>query len=329
MEQQQLSRQYVGIDLHRRRSVIVRLDEAGKVLGTVRVDNDPVEFALAMAEAGEGPEVALEATYGYYWAADLLKANGANVHLVHPLGLHWDSRRVKNDVKDATELAKRLWREDLPEAWVAPPEVRELRELVRYRAKLVALRTSAKAQVHAVMAKQGILPALDDMFGPGGQVLLDEMPLDQPYRYRVDSLRRLIEVFDDEVGIAESQVHKRLRGHRGYRAIQALKGVGRGQRGHLRGRDRRHHPLSRCPPPVQLGRSHPVPPRVRRQGPPRAHNQAGFDAGALGGGRSRRPLPRRCSHRTGVHAHPGAPGHAYRPCGGGEETVGPGLLRAA
>jgi transposase len=225
--QEQLSRQYVGIDLHRRRSVIVRLDETGNVLGTVRVDNDPVEFALAMAEAGEGPEVALEATYGYYWAADLLKDNGANVHLVHPLGLHWDSRRVKNDVKDATELAKRLWRDDLPEAWVAPPEVRELRELVRYRAKLVSLRTSAKAQVHAVMAKCGILPGLDDMFGPGGQVLLDKMPLDQPYRYRVDSLRRLIEIFDDEIDIVESQVHKRLARHRGYKAIQALHGVGR------------------------------------------------------------------------------------------------------
>ena len=30
----------------------------------MRVENDPVEFALAVAEAGEGPEVALEATYG-------------------------------------------------------------------------------------------------------------------------------------------------------------------------------------------------------------------------------------------------------------------------
>jgi hypothetical protein len=71
--QDQVSRQYVGIDLHRRRSVIVRIDEAGKVLGKAQVLNDPVEFALAMAEAGEGPEVALEATYGYYWAADLLR----------------------------------------------------------------------------------------------------------------------------------------------------------------------------------------------------------------------------------------------------------------
>ncbi len=57
--------------------MIVRMDEAGKVLGMKRVLNDPVEFALAMAEAGEGPEVALEATYGYYWAADLLQENGA------------------------------------------------------------------------------------------------------------------------------------------------------------------------------------------------------------------------------------------------------------
>ena len=196
------------------------------MLGNEQVLNDPVEFALAMAEAGEGPEVALEATYGYYWAADLLKENGATVHLVHPLGLHWDSRRVKNDERDATELAKRLWRGDLPEAWVAPPEVRELRELVRYRAKLVALRTSAKAQVHAVMAKCGVLPELDDMFGPGGQVLLGQDAAPQPYRYRVDSLRRLVEVFDDEVDIAESQVHKRLGRHRGYRAVQALHGVG-------------------------------------------------------------------------------------------------------
>jgi transposase len=225
--QEQVSRQYVGIDLHRRRSVIGRMDEAGKVLSTVRVLNDPVQFALAVAEAGPGAEVALGATFGYYWAADVLKEAGAHVHLVHPLGLHWDNRRVKNDERDATELARRLWRDDLPEAWVAPPEVRELRELVRYRAKLVEARTSAKAQVRAVMAKCGVLPELGDMFGPGGQGLLDKMELPQPYRYRVDSLRRLIGVFDDEIGIAEEQLHKRLKANRGYWAVQALHGVGR------------------------------------------------------------------------------------------------------
>ncbi len=41
------------------------MDDTGSVPSTKRVLNDPVEFALAMAEAGEGPEAALEATYGY------------------------------------------------------------------------------------------------------------------------------------------------------------------------------------------------------------------------------------------------------------------------
>ncbi len=162
----------------------------------------------------------------HYWAADLLAAEGAQVHLVHPLGLHWDSRRVKNDVKDATELANRLRRSDLPEAWISPPEVRELRELVRYRARLVALRTSAKAQVHAVMAKLGILPTQVDMFSSTGQVVLDEMPFEGVYGLRVESLRDLLEIFDREVSMVEREIHRLLQDDRGYQAIQVLNGVG-------------------------------------------------------------------------------------------------------
>jgi transposase len=55
-------------------------------------------------------------------------------------------RRVKNDERDAADLADLLRMGRLPEAWIAPPPVRELRELTRYRAKLVQLRTSCKAR---------------------------------------------------------------------------------------------------------------------------------------------------------------------------------------
>jgi hypothetical protein len=58
-------RQYVGIDLHRRRSVIVRRSEAGETLETVRIDNDPITLAAELAKAGEHPDVILEATYGW------------------------------------------------------------------------------------------------------------------------------------------------------------------------------------------------------------------------------------------------------------------------
>jgi hypothetical protein len=47
-----MGEQYVGIDLHRRRSVIVRMTPEGEVLEIVRVDNDPVALSLALAKAG-------------------------------------------------------------------------------------------------------------------------------------------------------------------------------------------------------------------------------------------------------------------------------------
>ena len=221
-----MSQQYVGIDLHRRRSVIVRMTEDGTVLEAVRIDNDPVALSLALAEAGPNPEVALEATYGWYWAADLLKTEGASVHLVHPSGLHWDNRRVKNDVRDATELAHRLRRNDLPEAWIAPPATRELRELVRHRAKLVALRTGLKAQVHAAMAKEGKLPALTEMFGPGGRRQLAGLEIAHAYRCRINSLLRLIDIYDREVAMFDDELSHWLADDTGYRAIQAIHGIG-------------------------------------------------------------------------------------------------------
>ena len=48
-------RQYVGIDLHRRRSVIVRVSQSGEKLATYHLDNDPMLIAAAIKEAGENP----------------------------------------------------------------------------------------------------------------------------------------------------------------------------------------------------------------------------------------------------------------------------------
>jgi hypothetical protein len=89
-----VDRQYVGIDFHRRRSVIVRKDAAGEKLGSVRVPNDALPIAAA-AEAGPEPEVVIEATYGWYWIVDWLRAQGATVHLANPSGLNWGTGRSR------------------------------------------------------------------------------------------------------------------------------------------------------------------------------------------------------------------------------------------
>jgi len=58
-------KQRVGIDVHRRRSVLVRMSEAGEKLETIRISNDPDRLREVIARSGEAPEVVLEACYGW------------------------------------------------------------------------------------------------------------------------------------------------------------------------------------------------------------------------------------------------------------------------
>jgi transposase len=220
-------RQIVGMDLHRRRSVLVRMTEDGRRLGMARITNSPQELRAQIARAGTSPKVVLEATYGWYWAADALTAAGAEVHLAHPLGVKaFTYRRVKNDERDAADLADLLRMGRLPEAWIAPPQVRELRELTRYRQRLVGLRTSCKDQVHAVLAKLGVPVTCSDIFGTAGSAWLDHLHLPQPYAGKVVSLRHLAGELTSEITMVTEVIADLLAGDRGYQVIQQLPGIG-------------------------------------------------------------------------------------------------------
>jgi hypothetical protein len=121
------SRQYVGIDLHRRRSVIVRMSGPGEVLDCVQIDNSVAALVAEVGKAGKGAEVAVEATCGWYWAVDALSDAGFE-HLAHPRGIaSMQDRRSKTDQLDARELADLLRSGRLAQAWIAPPETRQLR----------------------------------------------------------------------------------------------------------------------------------------------------------------------------------------------------------
>ncbi len=86
-----------------------------------RIDNDSLRLLEVVSAAGDGAEVVIEATYGWYWAVDLLSEAGFSVHLAHPSGNDWGKRRVKNDERDARDLADLLRLGRLAEAWIAPP----------------------------------------------------------------------------------------------------------------------------------------------------------------------------------------------------------------
>ena len=86
------------------------------------IDTTGAGDALAAGYLVGGPEVAMEATLGWYWAANVIGDCGARLHLAHPLGIKaFAYQRVKKDESDARLLADLLRMGRLPEAWVAPP----------------------------------------------------------------------------------------------------------------------------------------------------------------------------------------------------------------
>jgi transposase len=101
--------------------------------------------------------VAVEAADGWGWLVDLLDGLELEARLVHPSRCKQvASARLQNDKVDAETLAQLLRADLLPEGWIAPQPVRDLRALLRHRASMVRLTTSLKNRVHAVLADHGI-----------------------------------------------------------------------------------------------------------------------------------------------------------------------------
>jgi transposase len=219
---------YVGIDLHRNRSQIAVLDGEGRELLSRRIVNEPSTFLELLGALGNEVRVALEATYGWEWLADLLEDAGCELHLAHPLRTKAiASARVKTDAVDAHTLAHLLRTNLLPEAYVAPRELRDLRDLLRHRIALTRIRSALKQRVGAILAKHGIARPYSNLFGPGGSRFLAELELREPPRRRMDSLLALIADFDREIDATTAEIENRAKEDPYVEVLCQIRGVGR------------------------------------------------------------------------------------------------------
>jgi transposase len=218
----------VGIDLHRKRSHVAALDERGGELFSRRIANDPDTFVALLGELDGESKIALEATYGWEWLAELLEEHGYELHLAHPLRTKAiASARVKTDAVDARTLAHLLRTDLLPEAYVAPRELRDLRDLLRQRVVLTQMRTALKNRVHALLARQGIQRAHADLFGAGGRRFLDELELRPDPRARLEALLRLIADFDREIDALAHEIDRRAKHDPRVEVLCQIYGIGR------------------------------------------------------------------------------------------------------
>lgn len=219
---------YVGVDLHRKRSQVAVLDEAGTLLLERNVPSVGSEFLSLFESVDDGAlEVAFESTYGWGWFADLLTEAGITAHMAHPLAAKAiSSARVKNDSVDAKTLAHLLRTNMLAEAWIAPVELRQARQQVRLRVALRRLGTRLKAHVHAIVADQGHHPPVSDLFGASGRRWLAELPLPPVNRANVDRMLRLLDAVEAEIKAAEAEIRKQFAGDPRIKRLCAIPGIG-------------------------------------------------------------------------------------------------------
>jgi transposase len=217
---------YVGIDVHRKRSQLAVIDASGEVLANRNVPNGVEPILKVIGGLPPGTPTAFEAAFGTGWLVELLEDYGFDAHLVHPSRCKAiASARLKNDKAGAEILAQLLRADLLPEAWIAPPAVRQLRAMLRHRAQLVRLRTLLRNRIHAVLADHGHGRPAGCWSGPG-RAWLAALELPAVSREIIDDDLALTDALQQPVGRLDREVHQQARADPRVTVLTRLPGVG-------------------------------------------------------------------------------------------------------
>ena len=217
---------YVGIDVHRKRSQVAVVTEDGQVQLNKNVVNGSEPFLRLIGDLPSGTPVAFEAAFGWSWLADLLEDYGFDAHLVHPLRCKAiASARLKNNKVDAAILAQLLRADLLPEAWIAPAEVRQLRALLRHRIGLVRLGTQLRNRIHAVAADHGYDRSASYWTGPG-RGWLAELDLPPSSREIVTDCLAVIDGLAPLIDRLDGELHAHAKADPRVKVLRTLPGVG-------------------------------------------------------------------------------------------------------
>src|SRR4029453_2993184 len=152
--------------------------ESGRRLQEVRAYQAMTRWLLVMADrlAELGvTRVVMEATSDYWKGIYyLLEAHGFETWLVHARDVKHPPGRPKTDTLDAVWLAKLAERQMLRPSFVPPRPIRQLRDLTRYRADLVAVRAAEKQRVEKLLedAQIKLSVVASDLFGVSGRAML-------------------------------------------------------------------------------------------------------------------------------------------------------------
>jgi transposase len=227
---------HVGMDSHRTFSRLTARDAQNRVVLRQRLEHtDRQKMRQQLQRFAPGTPVILEATFGWGWLADELGEAKLSPHLAHCRKVSgWRKARggAKTNALDA-DLISELWREQPRwwEVWLAPQEVRDQREWMRYRMALVQIHTQTKLRIHATLHRHGILHEFSDLFGKKGRAFLKQLadadePLRDSARQTLQGHLRLLQQVRLQIAQATRELRRQVRGNPQARRWDTLPGIG-------------------------------------------------------------------------------------------------------
>jgi transposase len=188
-------KEYIGVDLGKRKAVVVKKDRLGKVTGKVTLAVTTAALEKYFSKQDRRSQVVVEATGNWMYLYETIEKHVPEVVLAHPLKTRAIAEaRIKTDTIDATTLAELLRLDGIAKAYIPPREVRDMREFLRYRASVVSLRMGLKNKVHAVLTKNGIECSFSNVLGKKSRQWLKTLSVRDCYRRELDGYIRLAEL---------------------------------------------------------------------------------------------------------------------------------------
>jgi transposase len=177
---------------------------------------------------GRELEVALEATTGWRFVVEELRRVGAEVHLAEPAetaGLRGPKKRAKGDRADARHLRELLMIKRLPESWIPPDHILDLRAQVRLRHTLSEQRSEWQQRIQATLYHQGCPQRRQLMVGDGREWLAAQ-PLPAAAREQVTVALAMIDGIGAQIAPLDKQLRAYARRQAGCKALMAHYGIG-------------------------------------------------------------------------------------------------------
>jgi transposase len=226
----------MGLDQHRAQITAEWLDTETGEISRRRIA--PADRAAVRAFAarfrGQELEVALEATTGWRFVVEEFQAIGAHVHLAEPAetaARRGTKRRAKSDRADARHLRELLMVGRLPESWIPPEHLLELRARVRLRHTLVDQRREWQQRIQAMLYHHGV-PPRSWLLGAESRAWLARLELPPAAREQITIALTLIDTHDAQLIPLDQELRDYAKRQPGCRALMRHYGIGHADVGH-------------------------------------------------------------------------------------------------